>query len=80
MDEAGALAANELVAAAVRAEMARKRMLQSTLAAALGVSGTYIYRRLNAETPLSVVDLARIADELDVTISSLTAVADGMRT
>lgn len=75
MDET-AVTADEAVAVEVRAEMARQRMTQQELADKLGHSKTYVYRRLNGLTPLSMVDLVSIAHALDVAVTKLVASAE----
>lgn len=67
------------VAAEIRAELARQRITHAALAEQLGVSRVYVTRRLNGETPLSVGDVARIADLLGVALAQLTAPVDEHR-
>jgi transcriptional regulator with XRE-family HTH domain len=57
---------HQLVAAEVRAEMARQRMSQAGLAKLLGVAQQTVSRRLVGEVPFDVAELARIADLLGV--------------
>ncbi|MFT9771111.1 helix-turn-helix domain-containing protein [Brevibacterium casei] len=61
------------VAANVRAELARQGMSQRALADILGKSQTYIYRRLNGETPFTIDDLALIAGHLEIPLAALIA-------
>lgn len=61
----------ERVAAEVRAQMARKRVTQTDLAAALGVSQMTISRRLNGRAPFDVEELAAVALALDVPLATL---------
>lgn len=61
------------VAANVRAELARKGLSQRALADVLGKSQTYIYRRLNGETPFTIDDLALIAGHLEIPLAALIA-------
>lgn len=61
------------VAANVRAEMARAKVGQRALAKVLGKSQTYMYRRLNGETPFNIDDLAVIAEQLDIPLTVLIA-------
>lgn len=57
---------HKLVAAEVRAEMARQRMSQVKLAELLGVAQQTISRRLVGEVPFDVTELAQIAALLKV--------------
>lgn len=59
------------VAAEVRAWMGRRRINGPKIAAQLGTSTTYLYRRLNGETAFDINDLERIAAILDVSVISL---------
>src|SRR6266516_3383849 len=59
------------VAEEVRVALARKRMSAAKLGRALGVSQTYVWRRLNGETAFDLDDLERIAAILGVEIASL---------
>lgn len=61
----------ERVAANVRAELARKGITQSDLAAKLNKSQPFISRRLSGRVAFDVADLASIATVLDVSITSL---------
>lgn len=65
----------ELVAAEVRAMMARRRVTGEVVAAKLGKSRAYVSRRLHGETCLDLDDLATVADALGVSIESLVAPA-----
>ena len=67
---------DDLVAAEIRAELARQRVSHAALAGQLGVSRPYLSRRLSGETPLSVADVARIAELLGVPVSQFTAAID----
>lgn len=68
--------AGQLVVGEIRAELARQRVSQSELAARLGVSRAYVTRRLSDHTPLSITDLANIADLLGVPVANFTAPVD----
>lgn len=68
--------ADQLVAGEIRAELARQRRSQAELATQLGVSRPWLSRRLSGETPLSVGDIANIADALGVALSDLMAPVD----
>lgn len=68
--------ADELVAGEIRAELARARITQSALAEQLGVSRTWVSRRLSGEVPLSVGDVAAIAERLGVSFTTLAAPVD----
>lgn len=63
----------ERVAANVRAELARKGISQTELAAKLDVSQPFISRRLLARVPFDVAELAGIAEILDIPMSVLVA-------
>ncbi|MPY81265.1 MAG: helix-turn-helix domain-containing protein [Actinophytocola sp.] len=65
-----------LVAAEIRAQLARQRVTQTVLAEQLGVSRAWLSRRLSGDTPLSVGNVATIADAPGVPVSTFTAVAD----
>lgn len=62
--------AHELVAAEVRAHLARRRLTGRGAARALGWKSDYIWRRLDGRTPLDVNDLAALAELLDVPVTS----------
>jgi transcriptional regulator with XRE-family HTH domain len=66
---------NELVAAEVRAEMARRRITQEALAAHLHTTQRGISRRLTGEVAFNLDELSRIAEFLDVPVTRLVAVA-----
>lgn len=70
------LEADALVAGEIRAELARQRITHSALAERLGVSRAYLSRRLNGDTPLSIPDVAAIAQILNVSIAQLTHPVD----
>jgi len=53
------------VAAEVRAEMARQRRSQRQVADALGVSNTYVWRRLTGEVAFDLTELEAVAAYLD---------------
>lgn len=59
------------VAAAVRAELARRRVSGSELARRLEVSQAYVWRRLSGEVELSFSDLEQIANAIDSPIDDL---------
>lgn len=56
----------ELVAAEVRAQLARQQISQQELAKAIGLSQASISERLRGKTPFTTDDLERIADALGV--------------
>jgi transcriptional regulator with XRE-family HTH domain len=60
---------HKLVAAEVRAEMARQRMSQVKLAELLGVAQQTISRRIVGEVPFDVTELVQIADLLKVSVT-----------
>jgi transcriptional regulator with XRE-family HTH domain len=61
----------EHVAEEVRVALARRRMSASRLAKELGVSQTYVWRRLSGETAFDLDDLEKIAKVLRVSIVDL---------
>lgn len=54
------------VASEIRGEMARRGLLQSTLAERLNEHPTWVSRRIAGRIPLDLNDLERIAGALDV--------------
>ena len=66
------------VSAAVRAEMARRRVSQQKLASHLGWSQPKISRRLNDVVPFALDDLTAIAGALGVTVDDLLRPAHTM--
>lgn len=75
----GATEADKIVAAEIRAELARQQISQAALAERLGVSRPYVTRRLKGDTPISVGDVAAIADILGVPVANFTAPVDEER-
>ena len=63
------------VAANIRAELARQRVSQRTLADELGMSPAALSNRLAGATPIDVNELGAIADALGVSASALLDVA-----
>ena len=63
--------ASHTAAANIRAALARQQITKSDLARSLGVSSMWVTRRTNAEIPITLDDLARIAAALDVPMQSL---------
>jgi transcriptional regulator with XRE-family HTH domain len=63
----------QLVAANIRAEVARRRISQKVLAEALGKSPQSISMRLAGTVAISLEELATIADVLGVTVASLVS-------
>lgn len=59
------------VAGTVRAELARHRKSQGDLAAALGVSRSYVSRRLMGEVAFDVDEVSRIAEWLQISPQAL---------
>ena len=57
---------SELVAAEVRAEMARRNRRGIDLAEHLDISGAALSAKLNGRTPFTLNELQRVADWLDV--------------
>lgn len=64
------------VAGEIRAELARQRVTQTELVRRLGVSRPWLVRRLSGETPLSMTDVATIAELLEVPVTQLVAPVD----
>ena len=60
---------HEIVAAEVRAEMARQRISGRQAARRLGWTQPYLSRRLTGDIPFDVADLADLADLLGVQVS-----------
>lgn len=60
-----------LVADNIRAELARRRILQSDLGELLGLTNQAMSRRLRGEVPFRDAELAKIAEHLGVEVSVL---------
>jgi transcriptional regulator with XRE-family HTH domain len=67
---------NESVAAEVRAEMARQRRSQDSLASELGWTQATLSRRLIDEVAFSTDEIERIAGALGVPLSQLVTPAE----
>lgn len=61
----------QLTAGAVRAELARRRISGRELGRAIGWSLGTTSRRLNGQSPITVDELARIAQFIDVPLAAL---------
>ncbi|MDG4762408.1 helix-turn-helix domain-containing protein [Micromonospora sp. WMMD710] len=61
----------ELVAEEIRVLLARQRISASKLARTLGMTQSYLARRMSGDTAFDVDDLARIANVLGVTVVDL---------
>lgn len=61
----------QLVAANIRAEMARQRIPQAAIAAALGITQQSVSNRINGRVPIDVDELAVFARLLSVPVASL---------
>lgn len=61
------------VAATVRAELARKQLLQRDLAEVLGISTAQVSERLAGRTPFRLDELDLIAELLDLPVAVLVA-------
>lgn len=61
----------DVVAANVRAEMARHRVTQRDVGAALGIAHSAVSHRLTGRTPFDVNELAAIAGLLGVDVAHL---------
>jgi transcriptional regulator with XRE-family HTH domain len=59
------------VAATLRAELARVGVSGRALAKQLGVHPAWMQRRLSGGVALSVTDLCRVADALDIPVADL---------
>lgn len=59
----------------MRAELARKGITQTDLAAKLAKSQPFVSRRLSGRVPFDVADLAAIASVLDITVADLVVAA-----
>lgn len=59
------------VAEAVRAEAARKRVPQRSIAEALGTSQQSVSRRMSGETPFDVEEIHNLAESFGVSFASL---------
>lgn len=66
----------ERTAAAIRAEIARRRISAKDLAQNLGVSRTTLWRRLNGHAAIDVDELTRMAAVIGVPISALLSDRD----
>lgn len=62
---------NERVAEEVRVTLARRRLSASELARRMGVTQPYISRRLTGDITISIDDLEKMADALEVEITAL---------
>jgi transcriptional regulator with XRE-family HTH domain len=63
--------ATEVVAAEIRAQMARRRYTQKLLADTLGVSQAGVSRRLAGEQDITVPELSVIAELFGMSVSEL---------
>lgn len=59
------------VADNVRAEVARRKVSQTSLAELVGIRQQALSRRLNGNTPFRIDELFAIADALDVNVTEL---------
>lgn len=64
---------NDVVAAEIRAHMARRQLRQSDLADLLGVAQPNVSKRLNGQTPFLAGEVAVIANWLGIDIADLYA-------
>lgn len=65
------MASNAVIAANVRAELARGKHQQRQVAALLGLSRMAIHRRLTGETSFRIDELSKIADHIGVPLATL---------
>lgn len=70
---------HELVAAEVRAGLARKQLSGVRAAKALGWTQNYLSVRLRGDVEFSVTDLVKIADLLEVPVSTFFETPPGLR-
>ena len=68
---------NKAVAAQIRSLMGIRMVRQSQLAARMGVTEVWLSRRLREVQPMSLDDVERIADGLEVTPTELLILATG---
>lgn len=61
----------DTVAAEVRAQLARRQLPGSALAAAVGKSEMYVSRRLRGDIPFDLIDLEQVAQFLGVAVADL---------
>jgi transcriptional regulator with XRE-family HTH domain len=66
----------EQVAAEIRAEMGRQQVSNAALAELLGVSEMWVSRKKRGLTPLTLDEVQRIAEVLDVEVAELLPSAD----
>jgi transcriptional regulator with XRE-family HTH domain len=64
---------NESIASEVRAEMARRSLTQTDLAARLGWNQSMLSRRLSGEVAFSTTDIEQLANALSVPLGQLTS-------
>ena len=60
-----------VVAATIRAEMARKRETQTRMAPKLGMSQSSLSKRIRGEVPFSIPEITNVATLLDIPVASL---------
>jgi len=73
-------AISETIAATIRAELARRKLTQEGLAAALGLSQPNVSRRLAGATPWNVEELAAVADLFGMEVRDLLPAAKAVTT
>jgi len=61
----------DMVAAEVRAQLARRQIAGSSLATFIGKSEMYVSRRLRADVPFDLIDLENIARFLNIPVADL---------
>lgn len=69
--EASPTTYQEMVAAQVRAEVARAQVSGRRIALALGVEPSYISRRMTGHTPFTVDELVAISGVLEIPVTAL---------
>lgn len=62
---------NRITGSAVRAEMARRRLSQERIAAAIGLSRSALQRRIAGQSAFRIDELRAIADLLGVPVTAL---------
>jgi transcriptional regulator with XRE-family HTH domain len=60
----------------VRAEIARRRIRQTSLATRMGMHQQHLSARLSGHTPFKFVELIRLAEALDIPLAKLVSFAD----
>lgn len=67
---------DEFIAFRVRSELGRKKLSQRRLARDLGWTVNFLNRRIRAEVPFTAVEIAQVAEILNVDVSCFYPQAD----